>query len=126
MLTAAEVLLHTKENNTELPATGRERRQNRFSKQFQGRLGKSAQNRSAPATKQEAGHAAAEPGGGLAAGSQEAGLQERSKTAGCPSFQCLATALRTGVYGYSKRKPILYLLPCHSPRLFSSALLEFI
>lgn len=65
MLTAAEVLLHTTENNTELPATGCERGQNRFLKWFQKRLGKSVENRSASATKKEAGHAAGEPWGRL-------------------------------------------------------------
>lgn len=43
-----------------------------------------------------------------------------------PPLQGLATALCTRAYRNSKRKPILCLLPCHPPRLFSSALPEFI
>lgn len=42
--------------------------------------------------------------GTFATGSEEAGLQEHSKAAGFPLFQCLATALSTGVYRYSNRK----------------------
>lgn len=64
--------------------------------------------------------------GAFATGSEEAGLQEHSKAAGFPLFQCLATALSIGVYRYSNRKKtILCLLPPHPLRLFSSALPEF-
>lgn len=58
--------------------------------------------------------------GAFATGSEEAGLQEHSKAAGFPLFQCLATALSIGVYRYSNRKKnhFVSLTPSSSQTFF--------
>lgn len=66
------------------------------------------------------------PRGGAAALQEHSEAADAPEAADPPPLHGLATALRTGVYRKSKRKSTLCLLPCHPPRLFSSALPEFI